>query len=112
MISLQVFMTGLLAVSIFTTLATQAIKKLIRECNGKVYVNILTSIVSVVISAGLGIAYGIVKGIPFDAVYIILIIALAFLGWLCAMNGYDKVKQAIEQILKGGDIDGKSDNDE
>ena len=119
MVSLQVFIMGLLAVSIFTTLTTQAVKKLVREFNGKVYSNTLASIISVLLAIALGVAYGIIKEYRFDAPYYISIVALAFLGWLCATNGYDKVKQAIKQVLAGGDLDnseekedGKKDNDE
>lgn len=112
MVTIQVFMIGLLAVSVFTTLTTQAIKKLVREFGGKVYSNTLASVVSIILAAALGVAYGIVKEFSFDAPYIISIVALSFLGWLCATNGYDKVKQAIKQVISGGDINGKSDNDE
>lgn len=105
MVSIQVFMMGLLAVSVFTTLTTQAIKKLVREFHGKVYTNTLASVVAVVLAAALGIAYGVVKEISFDAPYIVSMVALAFLGWICATNGYDKVKQAIKQVISGGDLD-------
>ena len=109
MVSIQVFMMGLLAVSVFTTLTTQAIKKLVREFGGKVFTNTLASIVAVVLAAALGIAYAIVKELPFDAPYIVCMVALAFLGWICATNGYDKVKQAIKQVISGGDLDKAED---
>lgn len=118
MITVQVFMTGLLAVSILTSLTTQALKKLMRECGTKVHSNIMASIVAVVIAVALGVAWAITKHIPFDAFYICCLIALSFLGWLCAVLGYDKVKQAVKQIIEGGNIDkveekdGKNNNDE
>lgn len=105
MVSIQIFMMGLLAVSVFTTLSTQAIKKLVREFGGKIYTNTLASVVSIILSGALGVAYGIVNEIEFNAPYIVCIIALAFLGWICATNGYDKVKQAIKQVISGGDLD-------
>lgn len=116
MVSLQIFMMGLVAVSVLTTLTTQAIKKLVRECGGKIHSNILASVVSIVLAAAIGVAYALTREIDFSIQYLICVIALAFLGWLCGMNGYDKVKQAIKQIISGGDIDkeikdGKSDND-
>lgn len=116
MVSLQIFMMGLVAVSVLTTLTTQAIKKLARECGGKISSNILASIVSVVIAVLLGVAYAVTREIDVNVQYVICVIALAFLGWLCGMNGYDKVKQAIKQIIAGGDLDKenedvKSDND-
>ena len=109
MVSIQIFMMGLLAVSVFTTLTTQAIKKLVREFGGKVFTNTLASVVSVILAAALGIAYGIVNELSFDAPYIVCMVALAFLGWICATNGYDKVKQAIKQVISGGDLDNAED---
>lgn len=95
-----IFMAGLFAVSTFTGLTVQAIKKLLGD-NKKISTNILASIVSIVLSAALAAAYAIVKNISVDAVYVIYSIALAFGSWLCAMVGYDKVKQAIEQSFGG-----------
>lgn len=105
MVTIQVFMTGLLAVSILTTLTTQAVKKLLRECGAKAHSNILASIVSVTIAILLGVAYAITRNVDVSAQYVVCVITLAFLGWLCSMNGYDKVKQAVKQIIAGGDSD-------
>ena len=99
--TIQVFLVGLLAVSLLTTLATQGIKVVLKEFKVNPYPNTLASIVSIVISVALAIGYSIIMSIQIDAAYIVGIVALAFLGFLCATNGYDKVKQAIEQILKG-----------
>lgn len=112
MVTFQTFMTGLLAVSVLTTLTTQAVKKLIREFGSKAYANTLASIVSVVISGMLAVAYAIIQKVPVDASYVVCGIALAFLGWLCALLGYDKVKQAIKQIVSGGDIDNLNDTED
>lgn len=111
MVSLQIFMMGLVAVSVLTTLTTQAIKKLVRECGGKIHSNILASVVSIILAAAIGVAYALTREIDFSIQYLICVIALAFLGWLCGMNGYDKVKQAIKQIISGGDIDKMEDKD-
>ena len=111
MVSLQIFMMGLVAVSVFTTLTTQAIKKLVRECGGKVHSNILASIVSIVLAALIGVAYAITREVDVNIQYIVCVIALAFTGWLCGMNGYDKVKQAIKQIMAGGDLDKAEEED-
>lgn len=105
MVTFQVFMSGLLAVSILTTLTTQAVKKLMREFGKSAHANTLASIVSVVISGMLVVAYAIIQKISVDALYVTCGVALAFFGWLCALLGYDKVKQAIKQFMSGGDID-------
>ena len=93
------FIGAVFAVSTFTTLTVQAIKKLLGEFKKKIGTNLLASIVAIVLSAALTAGYAIVKDISVDAVYIVYGIALAFVSWLCAMLGYDKVKQAIEQTF-------------
>lgn len=98
--SIEIFMTGLLAVSLFTTLGTQAVKKLLGDFKKKIGSNVLSSIVSIVVSTLLCVCYAIIMHINVDAVYITESIVLTILGWLVAMCGYDKVKQAIEQIVK------------
>ena len=97
--TIEIFLTGLLAVSLFTTLGTQAVKKLLGDFKKKVGSNILSSIVSVVVSALLCVGYAIIMKVNVDAVYVTEGVVLTILGWLVAMCGYDKVKQAIAQIL-------------
>lgn len=96
----EIFLTGLLAVSLFTTLGTQAVKKLLGDFKKKIGSNILSSIVSVVVSALICVGYAIIMKVNVDAVYITESVVLTILGWLVAMCGYDKVKQAIAQIIK------------
>lgn len=88
---------ALLIISSLTTLAVQSIKSILKDFKKEPPHNTLASIVAIVISAGLSVAYAIVNDIPFSASYLVISIVLAFLGFLCATNGYDKVKQAIEQ---------------
>ena len=101
----QVFMTGLLATSVFTGLVTQAIKVLLKEHGKQAYPNTLASIVAVVTAVALSVGYAIIAKVAVDASYIVGVIALAVLGILCATCGYDKVIQAITQIV------GKTDNE-
>lgn len=98
MITLQTFMLGLLIVSTFTALATEALKKALTEHNKEYRANTLAGIVSVVLSLGVGIAYFTIKGIDFTSAYTIYLVALIFMSWLCSMVGYDKVVQAISQF--------------
>ena len=93
--------TGVLIVSLFTGLTVQAIKSILKECKKDVPNNILATIVSLILSAGLSVGYAVINNIPFSGSYLAMSITLAFLGWLCACVGYDKVKQAIDQILGG-----------
>lgn len=98
MISLQVFMLGVLITSTLTGLATEAVKKIFTEHGKNYYANSLAGIVSLVLSVAVGIGYMLVSNIAFTAQTIVSLVALVFISWLCAMVGYDKVVQAISQF--------------
>ena len=55
MISLHVFMLGVLITSTMTGLATEAIKKILAEYNKSYYANTLAGIVSVILSVVIGV---------------------------------------------------------
>lgn len=96
---MHVFLVMLLACSLFTSLTVEAIKRM-NESEGKRW-NVMVAVVAVILAVAIGVAYAVMTGIAVTAQYVVVIIALCFLSWLCAMVGYDKVIQAIEQIFKG-----------
>ena len=98
MISLHVFMLGVLITSTLTSLATEAVKKLLAEHSKNYYANTLAGIVSVILSVAIGISYMMLSNISFTSQTIVYLIALVFISWLSAMVGYDKVIQAISQF--------------
>ena len=98
MISLHVFMLGVLITSTMTGLATEAIKKILAEYSKNYYANTLAGIVSVILSVAIGVGYMMISGISFTSQSIIYLVALVFISWLCAMVGYDKVVQTISQF--------------
>ena len=98
MISLHVFMLGVLIASTLTGLATEAIKKILAEHDKSYYANTLAGIVSVILSVAIGIGYMMLSSISFNSQAIVYLVALVFISWLCAMVGYDKVVQAISQF--------------
>lgn len=102
MISLQVFMMGVLITSTLTGLTTEAIKKILSEHGKAYYANTLAGIVSLILSSAIGIGYTLVSNIGFTASVWACIIALVFISWLCAMVGYDKVIQTISQFKTVG----------
>lgn len=102
MITFEVFLFGLLLVSAFTSLVTEAVKKLLQEHKVACGTNTLVAIVSAVLSTAVGIGYVFMAGMAFTAQVIVCIIALIFLSWLCAMVGYDKVIQIFTQFNKPG----------
>lgn len=95
--SLEVFLVLLLAVSIFTSLTVEAIKKFIGD-KYNASSNVVAGVTAVVLSVAVGVFYCILAGVAFSSQIIIMLIALVFLSWLCSMVGYDKVVQAIMQI--------------
>ena len=98
MISLHVFMLGVLITSTLTSLATEAVKKLLAEHSKNYHANTLAGIVSVILSVAIGIGYMMLSSISFTSQTIVYLVALVFISWLCAMVGYDKVIQAISQF--------------
>lgn len=96
---MHVFLVMLLACSLLTSLTVEAIKRM-NEGEGKRW-NVMVAVVAVILAVAIGVAYAIMTGVAVTAQYVVVIIALCFLSWLCAMVGYDKVIQAIEQIFKG-----------
>ena len=91
--TLEIFLLGLMIVSIFTGLFTEGIKKLLDEMTVKYHSNFLAGGVAVVLSALVG------AGQINDKMAVYLI-ALVLLSWLASMVGYDKVIQAIAQLKK------------
>lgn len=100
MMSLEVFLLGLLIVSTLTGLFTEGIKKWLDERGKKYYSNALAGYVAIGLSIAVGIAYIILVGAALNAQTAVYLIALILLSWLCAMVGYDKVMQAIAQFKR------------
>lgn len=93
----EVFLTLLLIVSILTSLAVEGIKFLAGE-KYNASSNVVACITSIVLGTTVGVFYCVLAEIAFSSQIIVILIALVFLSWLCAMLGYDKVVQAIMQI--------------
>ena len=96
--NLEIFLIALFAVSLFTGLFTEAIKKWLDERGKTYFSNALAGYgagaLSVVGSAG----YVILTEAALNAKTAVYLIALMVLSWLSSMIGYDKVIQTIQQI--------------
>ena len=90
--TLEIFLLGLMIVSIFTGLFTEGIKKY--------HSNFLAGGVAVVLSALVGAGYLILTETQINDKMAVYLIALVLLSWLASMVGYDKVIQAIAQLKK------------
>lgn len=106
MISFEIFLMGLLGVSVLTGLVTEAVKIILNEHGVKYKANTLTGFIAFTLSIAVGIGYVYFNAITFTPPIIVSLIALAFMSWLCAMVGYDKVVQAVSQFKtnRKGDI--------
>lgn len=98
MISLEVFLLGLLVTSTLTSLVTEATKKIMTEYGVAYRANTMVGIIALLLSVGIGSGYILLNGMAFTTQVIVCLIAQIFMSWLCAMVGYDKVVQAIGQF--------------
>lgn len=94
----DVFIALLMAISVFTGLFTEAIKKFLQERGKKYYPNALAGYVSIALSVVTGIGYMIVIGASINSKMAVCLISLMLLSWLGSMVGYDKVIQTITQL--------------
>lgn len=95
--TLELFLMLVMVISIFTSLTVEAIKKFLGKTL-KAPTNLVAGFVSIALSIVVGVFYCVLAEIAFSAQIVIILIALVYLSWLCAMVGYDKVAQAITQI--------------
>ena len=91
-------MTALLAVSLFTNLTVEGIKKLLNGTTVKYSSNILAAVVSALIAIAVSVVYMIMGDIVFTVKIGVEIVVLVYLSFLTSTVGYDKIIQAIKQI--------------
>ena len=91
-------MTSLLAVSLFTNLTVEGIKKLLNGTTAKYSSNILAAVVSALIAIAVSVVYMIMGDISFTVKTGVDIAVLVYLSFLTSTVGYDKIVQAIKQI--------------
>ena len=96
--SLEFLVIALLAISILTNLTVEGIKKIADKKAKDYSANLLAAVTSVVISVVVSVGYLVWTETAFNAKIAVELIALMYLSFLVATNGYDKVIQAIKQI--------------
>ena len=97
------FLMLLSAFSVLSGLVTEGIKKLISDKANMSY-NIIALVVALVIGGAGSAVYYQLNAIPFNLDNIIYLVLMGLASGLCSMVGFDKIKQAIEQIT-GNPID-------
>ena len=96
------FLTLLSAFTVLSGLTTEGIKKLISDKANLSY-NIVALVVALVIGGAGSAVYYQLNAIPFNLDNIIYLVLMGLASGLCSMVGFDKIKQAIEQITSKKD---------
>ena len=84
--------------AVLTALLTEGLKKFLDEMKISYASNIVVLIVALLIGCGATALYYVNYQVPFNALNSVYLALMGIANWLGAMVGYDKVKQAIEQI--------------
>lgn len=92
------FLIILTACAAVTSLLTEGLKKLLDGLGVKYASNILVLIVALIVGCGTTALYYVNDQVPFTALNSVYLALMGIANWLGAMVGYDKVRQAIQQI--------------
>lgn len=96
--SATLFLLLLSGYSVLTGLVVEAAKKLIGKETIK-SLNLLTFIIALVIGLAGTFVYYVLNSIAIDVNNVIYAVLLSLGSGLCAMVGYDKVREAIQQFI-------------
>lgn len=99
--TVSIFLLLLTVFASITALVTEAVKKFLDAQKITYASNIVVLIIAMLIGAGGTAIYYVNYEIPFNALNSVYLALMGLANWLGAMIGYDKVKQAIEQITMG-----------
>lgn len=100
--TLEMFLLALMVVSTLTGFVTEAVKTIFAEHNWKYSANTIAGICAFLVALIVGVCYVLYTGIAVTTQVVIVIFALVVMSWLCAMIGYDKVIQSLEQFKNIG----------
>ena len=100
--TITTFLMLLSSFSVLSGLVTEGIKKLISDKANMSY-NIIALVVALVIGGAGSAVYYQLNAIPFNLDNIIYLVLMGLASGLCSMVGFDKIKQAIEQITSKKD---------
>ena len=96
------FLMLLSSFSVLSGLVTEGIKKLISDKANMSY-NIIALVVALVVGGAGSAVYYQLNAIPFNLDNIIYLVLMGLASGLCSMVGFDKIKQAVEQITSKKD---------
>ena len=95
----DLFMILLTILSIITSLVTEGVKHFLDTLKITYASNIVVLIVSLVVATGGTSVFYLFNDIAWTTINIICIFLMVCANWLGSMLGYDKVMQAITQIM-------------
>ena len=96
--TVEIFLALLSVFTIVTSLCTQAVKKFLDSLEITYASNVVVLIVSICIGAFGTSGFYILNDYAWTLYNITFIVLMILTNWVCAMVGYDKVMQAIQQI--------------
>lgn len=99
--SITTFLFLLAAFAAITSVVTEGVKKFLDNTGVSYASNIVVLIVALIVGCGGTAIFYINYQIPFNALTSVYLALMGIANWLSAMVGYDKVKQAIEQLRNG-----------
>lgn len=102
--SLQAFIILLAACATVTSLLTQAVKSFLEAQKIKYASNVIVLVIAMVVGCAGAMIYYYIFAVPFTVLNCIMAIFLGLANWVGAMVGYDKVKQALEQMKGIGGV--------
>ena len=95
------FILGAVAlIAVLTTATVEALKKLLNDKQIQYSANALAAAVSVILALASSVGYLVYTDTAFTWKILVVILAIAYLSFLAAMIGFDKLKQMLAQ-LKG-----------
>ena len=96
--TIALFITLLVILSVAVSLFTEAVKKFLDETGAKYSSNLVVLILSIIVGVGGTALMYLFVGIAFTVANVLCMILMAVAVWVGAMVGYDKVLQMIEQV--------------
>ncbi len=96
--TISMFTIILAACAVATSLLVQGIKKFLDDIKVRYASNIVVLVVALIVGCGAAALYYVNYQVPFNALNSVYLALMGVANWLGSMLGYDKVKQAIEQI--------------
>lgn len=97
--TVEIFLILLTVFATVTSLVTEAVKKVLDSAKVTYASNILVLCSSAVVGGCGTTAFYLLNGYSFGSFEIVCILLMVCANWLGSMIGYDKVKQAITQII-------------